>query len=624
MAKTQMFRSDINWLRFLAVIAVIAYHVSPLLVPVGFLGVDVFFVVSGYLVSGQILARLNEERFSFKDFYLRRVRRLAPALFFLVLFTNVLVICLAYEEYTASVVESSFYVLASISNIFFWLSTGYFDPIVDLSPYIHTWSLGVEEQFYLVFPVVLFLIWRFFSLKPALVLIFASSFLLWVYGLDVFPSATFYLLPTRIWQFSLGALAFVYGAQLSRVPAKSFFQVLSGFSLAILLFWPHAYSQSQFLYQAAVSFLATAFILMGTGCFVLSRFFDFSVFRLIGLSSYSQYLYHQPALALSRYFHGTSFSLLSSLGVSVVLGFLSYRYIESYFRYSCRKLILWSTLVSIFIVVLLQFKFFYLDVDVEPANDWGEVTCDRPTGNSFSTAVSRCIQFADGERDVVLIGDSHATQFSFILEKYFKSSASFNFLNPGRFDEFPYTLWSGEPVEESTVYQRLLSSVEKNDVVFITFHMGRFNKIRDKHQAGVSYPGQVLEATNQLEKFSETVLTKGAELYLILDTPLLGFSNFEFCEHRKDVDRHSRCSVSLSENKKTRASQEHIFTSVASAQDGVYVIDMDSVFYQDGVFDPVLSNNRSIMFDSHHFKKEGILLYYEELSKELNLVLDKY
>ncbi|MEZ5385703.1 MAG: acyltransferase [Prosthecobacter sp.] len=204
---TANYRPDIDGLRAVAVLPVLFYHAGVSFTG-GYVGVDVFFVISGFLITRLLVRDLERGRFSLLEFWHRRVRRIFPALFVMVLFTVVaggfLMIPADYKELGQSVVAQSLLV----ANIFFWDDTGYFARAAESKPLLHTWSLAVEEQFYVLFPVVL--AWLSRSGKAharrllgiALLLSFAAS----LPGPSCFPTTAFYLLPTRAWELLLGGI----------------------------------------------------------------------------------------------------------------------------------------------------------------------------------------------------------------------------------------------------------------------------------------------------------------------------------------------------------------------------------------------------------------------------------
>ena len=203
-----IYRSDIDGLRAVAVISVLLSHVGITLFGGGYIGVDIFFVISGFLITTIITEEIKKEKFSIVQFYERRIRRIFPALYAMMLVTTIVAYFIFlpthFKDYGRSMVAATLFV----SNIFFWKESGYFSEVSETKPLLHTWSLGVEEQFYIFFPILLLLIYRYFKGRWSVWIASLSvlSFIISVYGVQIRPTATFFLLPTRAWELFLGGL----------------------------------------------------------------------------------------------------------------------------------------------------------------------------------------------------------------------------------------------------------------------------------------------------------------------------------------------------------------------------------------------------------------------------------
>ncbi|WP_166424091.1 acyltransferase [Paraglaciecola sp. 20A4] len=205
---TKNYRWDIQGLRALAVMAVVIFHISPYKLPGGYLGVDIFFVISGYLIIGFICRDLRAEKFSLSDFYIKRIRRLFPALLATVIVTMIAAYCYLLPEEMTMFAKSVISTLLYVSNMFFYTQSDYFSADLKLAPLLHTWSLSVEEQFYILFPILLIGIikYRPKALQLFLGIIAVMSFVLSEYLVRTDPSLAFFISPTRFWQFIVGGL----------------------------------------------------------------------------------------------------------------------------------------------------------------------------------------------------------------------------------------------------------------------------------------------------------------------------------------------------------------------------------------------------------------------------------
>ena len=202
------YRPEIDGLRALAVIPVILFHSGFEIFKGGFVGVDIFFVISGYLITTILIEEIENNRFSIINFYERRARRILPALYFIMLvcipFAWIWMLPSQIKDFSLSLIAVSFFT----SNFLFWRESGYFEALADEKPLLHTWSLAVEEQFYLFFPIFLIVLWRFGKNKVFWIIIFMTfiSLVLSEWGWRNKPIANFYLPPTRVWELFSGAI----------------------------------------------------------------------------------------------------------------------------------------------------------------------------------------------------------------------------------------------------------------------------------------------------------------------------------------------------------------------------------------------------------------------------------
>ncbi len=330
------YRPDIDGLRALAVLAVIAYHAGMEVVPGGFLGVDVFFVISGFLITSILTTDLNSGRFSLRRFYERRARRILPALLV------VLMTCLPFAWYLmtpaqmSQFAESLLAVIAFGSNVYFWRQHDYFASNTAELPLLHTWSLAVEEQFYLVFPLLLLVLLPRSAKRAqwAVLLLAMASLGLSEWGWRYSAVANFYLAPTRCWQLLAGALCafmvFERGQRpndwLALLGLAAVMTAIFGFDATMPL--PSAYS--------LVPVLGVVLIILCAGPDTLvARLLGHRVLVGVGLVSYSAYLWHQPLFAFAHIvtLGEPPAGLMAGLcAVTLVMAYLSWKYIETPLR----------------------------------------------------------------------------------------------------------------------------------------------------------------------------------------------------------------------------------------------------------------------------------------------------
>lgn len=332
------YRADIDGLRTLAVVPVILFHAGASWLPGGFVGVDIFFVISGYLISAIILREVQAGQFSFLSFYERRLRRIIPALLVMVLATVFLFQIIALPDQAKSAAESGIAALLSVSNFYFWGESGYFAPASEFMPLLHTWSLAVEEQFYLIFPVILIALWKFrLPIRWALGLGLLVAFFVGLWLSWNKPSVAYYLLPARAWELAIGAV--IAAGAVPAIRWEILRQIVSALGVGMILY-SLVYVRSDMIFPGWVAIIpcvgAAMVIHAGGETWIARRVLASRLFVLIGLMSYSLYLWHWPVLAAFRIgsasIHLDSWVTALAIVATFVLAWLSWRYVERPFR----------------------------------------------------------------------------------------------------------------------------------------------------------------------------------------------------------------------------------------------------------------------------------------------------
>lgn len=339
------YRPEIDGLRAFAVLPVVLFHSGLEYFGGGFVGVDVFFVISGYLITSIILDGLKRGDFSFAEFYERRARRIFPALYFVVIVSVPIAWFwldpFALKEFFQSVAATALF----SSNVFFYLKTGYFDTAAELKPLLHTWSLAVEEQYYVLFPVVMLISWRF--RMKVIYIIFVSTFLASLFIaqslLESDPSASFFLLHARAWELLAGAILALYLSEKAESKSSALDQFGSVFGLILII-------SSVLFFRKEMTFPGLSAVppVLGTALVILfakkgtlaNTFLSFGFLVKIGLVSYSAYLWHQPIFS---FFREISLREPTALEVSLcvlatfALAAVTKVSVEDYFRYRFLK-----------------------------------------------------------------------------------------------------------------------------------------------------------------------------------------------------------------------------------------------------------------------------------------------
>jgi len=358
------YRADIDGLRAMAVLAVIFYHAEFTMqfngkhydiLPGGFLGVDIFYVISGYLITYLINERVKNSSFTFIDFYERRARRLLPTLFVIIGLSLIVGWILMMPNQLKDLSGSALASLFFVSNFWFLITDNYFADSNSFKPLLHTWSLSIEEQFYIIFPPIFYLLYKkkFKQIKLLFCIIILISLSLAILGSFYFVDTNFYILPTRIWEILTGATLALYHSNTRTIKKIKYSNLLSllGFILILLSF---------FLFHNKIphpSFF-TIFTILGTGLIIflkeennfIKKILSAKIFVGVGLISYSLYLWHFPVFAFKKIKSSdlSNFDKLESILLVIILSILSYYLIEKPCRN--RKFIL-RRIFSIYIVI---------------------------------------------------------------------------------------------------------------------------------------------------------------------------------------------------------------------------------------------------------------------------------
>ena len=447
------YRREIDGLRAVAVLPVIFFHAGFTLFRGGFVGVDVFFVISGYLITSIIVTERQTENFTLSNFYERRARRILPPL---ILVTTV---CLPFawfwmlpddlENFGQSLVATTLF----SNNILLWLTTDYFALASEFKPLLHTWSLGVEEQYYLIFPIFLLMICRLGrrSLVALLALLLALSLGVAQWGTTNQPQATFYLLSARAWELLIGVFAAFYllnkeksGTKLGTAPSEFSSQLLSAsgvFLIASSVFIFDKGTPFPGLYALIPTIGAVLVILFASPVTFVGKVLGSRILVGTGLVSYSAYLWHQPLFAFARInvLDEPSTSLLLILTVSAfVLAAASWRYIEIPFRN--RDLVPQKTLFLLiaFLGLILVSIGWEIHVNSGFVNLWQELNTDiKAAGRGLNAAYNnRPLQFKNAafkdanKKHILVTGNSFARDFiNAGLENNFFSGSEISYID---------------------------------------------------------------------------------------------------------------------------------------------------------------------------------------------------
>ncbi len=419
------YRADIDGLRAIAVLAVLFYHYDIPGFSGGFVGVDIFFVISGFLITSIILHDLKEGKFSIARFYERRIRRIFPALFPVILFSSIIGLYLfdpsGCRELGASITSTTLF----YSNIFFMLKSGYFEPQSLQRPLLHTWSLAVEEQFYIFFPISMIIVSRYFKAKyfPLLLTTAVISLIASIYGLSHHPGATFYLVPTRAWELLAGSIL-----ALGVLPAPSSFlfkNILSLSGLGLLFYSITFYTHNTpFPGQNAIAPVLGASLIIWCDSkerkTIVSTLLSLQPIVFIGLISYSLYLWHWPIVAFTKYILFRpldGYEKLLIIVTSVALATLSWRYIERPFRIKQKVVIERKKIFIISAIIMVTISGFGLIIQFLATDKYHYNYIAQLPENFNNLSVAPKVGLKSATPSFALWGDSHARAFIPAIEK---------------------------------------------------------------------------------------------------------------------------------------------------------------------------------------------------------------
>ncbi|MFV0891270.1 acyltransferase family protein [Pseudomonas kurunegalensis] len=436
------YRPDIDGLRALAVLAVVIFHFNKEWLPGGFVGVDIFFVISGFLITGIISKQMVNGTFSFADFYLRRVKRIFPAALFVTLCSVVFGAAFMLPEDVAALSKSAIAAVISAANIYFWkfLDTSYFAASSDTVPLLHLWSLGVEEQFYLIWPALLLVAYKLGGKSLAIGSAAVIAVVTFWYGESKVlsdPSFAYYMLPSRAGELLIGAITYFICDSFKHKKSQAVAGALGSTGAAILV-CSLAYIKETDGFPGFISAVPAvgAALLIASGAFgstTIGRLLATRPMVAIGLVSFSLYLWHWPVLAFYRYAYGepTSVSAVAICAfIMTAMTLFSYFFVEKKFRSSGNFTAVvfalpGTAIVASIAMILITTKGFVgwpqnnayqaqlknLSDRTKPAHQY-PYNCQMPRFNRAVIRDPRCVTGAPNTPPTILIvGDSNAAHY---------------------------------------------------------------------------------------------------------------------------------------------------------------------------------------------------------------------
>lgn len=642
------YRKDIDGLRAFAVISVVLFHLNISWVKSGFLGVDIFFVISGYLITTIVIRDLENQTFSIKNFYLRRIRRILPALITVLVFSTFFAWLILLPQDLINYSESAASAISSFSNIFFFikLDFGYFGADSATIPLLHTWSLGVEEQFYIVWPVILAVMYKAkISGRKALLII---STLLFIASLLFFLSvdSNIYILNSQRWYYFPLHRAFelVFGCILSialikyKITSsnKILLNIISIIAVALLVVPVYFINVPFPSYWTLVACLgASLFLYSGSNDFkpFCNKIFSFKPFVAIGLISYSLYLWHWPIIAFVNYLSIDKTSLICALIfiASILAATVSYFLIEKPFRhkykfnFSKSVLLLWITPIVLFAIFCLGAKYAAIGYN-HPSIDQNKLSYSykfdsidnnkcflmRQSSELYSKQLPNPKLCTVGDlnskaTNYLIVGDSHARSETPMLQVWLKNIDQKAFVVTQKTTPFLYSL--GDIIEG-------VSAPDRNNAIK--------NLIKSKEYKYVVLAGEwskdiYSKSINSLKESVKLVIDNGSIPILILDTPILSPNINNLCSLEKQslpfLFKANACQLEV----RYVAQQQQAFTDlvkkIKTAYPQLVVIDPKKAICDDKHCNTEIDNT-PIYADSNHLNYIGSELLGKEYLKK--------
>lgn len=583
------YRPDIDGLRAVAVGLVVIFHAFPELVKGGFVGVDVFFIISGYLISTILYSNLKNNTFSFFDFYSRRVKRIFPAL------VTVLVFCFAmgwislFPDEMSTLGKHIYSGAAFISNFVLWSESGYFDTAAHTKPLLHLWSLGVEEQFYILWPLVLFICWRKrVNLGVVTGVVLLISFLANVGHVHSDPSAAYYSPLTRFWEMLLGSLlawASVSSAWLNSkiLQRGKFLNTLSLIGFFFIIFSAFFVNKTDY-YPSWIALLPTlgsmAIIAAGPSAIINKKILSNRALIFIGLISFPLYLWHWPLFSFARILAGDTpvwTIRVLMIVLATLFAWLTYKFIEKPIRFGRFPKIKLPALTTAMIVVALvgaatQYYGGFSDREFVKANasldsgfdggDIGYTTNGCAISNeSDVNLVPLCVHDKRGGVKYALLGDSKAGALYHGLIRTSTDEGRWLFIGGNGSNGAPVPVISNDESYQS--FQRAtkiaVDAISKNRdievVVYVTAARALFQLANDYSIDDMDSSPNYDKAFDGLSNSISIFKKVGKKIVLVVDNPTLAHP--EDCINRRTginsldnifVQNNQKCSITLNEH----------------------------------------------------------------------------
>lgn len=623
-----VFRKDINGLRAIAVIAVVLYHFNPDWMPGGFAGVDVFFVISGYLMTGIIFSKIEKDNFSILDFYIARANRIVPALVILCL----MLLIFGYLYLTPfdfrALGKHAISSLGFYSNVVYWKEAGYFDAASHTKWLLHTWSLSTEWQFYIIYPVVLSLLNQLFSFRILKLIVSITTILGLIFCIIAtykWPDASYYLLPTRTWEMMLGGVAYLYPFSIQQNRKKAVERL--GISLIICSYFFISKQELWPGYLAIIPVLGTFLVIQSeqensaiTGNVLLQN---------IGSWSYSIYLWHWPLVVFGFYFSMEAWELVG-IPLSLLLGFLSYKLVEqkkdTFVIFKKRETewrftqILWLCVFGVSIVMYNNSNNYINDNPntMEPlilghnAIKEGELQFSDANKNHYLNDAN------ESDFEFLVMGDSNIAHYAYGISQSnrFKVLLSWvgSCLNLPDYTTTPYASWMDDEWLTSCRgnYQKLLTHSNKDIILGHQWIERPLLCVSSECNVDTSIDNYYQVLSAQLSKMVR-VIGSERKLYIVGQVPAPKKS-MVLCMKKSDT---KGCTRRTSEFNGERVKQNDFLQHFSEQFSNVYFINPFSAVCSKSNNCKTIVDDKNLFFDGGHLSAYGSSTIWRYIEKQI-------
>ena len=528
------YRSEIDGLRALAVLSVIAYHTFPEVFPWGFLGVDIFFVISGFLITTVIASGLSKSKFNLILFYSRRIRRLFPALILVIIACFAFSWFALYSKEFAALGNHIFAAVGFFLNFVLWQESGYFDTQSILKPLLHLWSLSVEIQFYIFWPLILLLTYQFkFNVLKVTMSVFCISLLLNLLFLEKDAIGAFYLSFNRFWEFQIGAMCALFIQQYSSFYARlsskySNYFISCGLTIFLLIAFVTPSDQTHSVLLALLcTFASLSLILFSQNSMMAKKVLGNPVMVGIGVISYPLYLWHWPLISFGQIVTNgrlTPFYKFLLIFAAVVLAYLTYRFLERYVRYGSKKITLILLIILIFVAsqgwsVYTRDGLNFREKHIKDSFGGRPPQVDQACLKKFGQYSPKFCRASDDAHpvEVLLIGDSIAhNNYEGLADSYKMAGKPFAMIGwPG---QKPFILSSAnDPENESSeLMHQLILGIQKDSNIKTVILAMRGSNVSDSSLLLM-----------QLKRTISELRSYGKDIIFIYSPPEINFDPIE-------------------------------------------------------------------------------------------------